>query len=314
MAFDEDKVYVGKSQTWSMSRYNRFKECKRSYFLNYYAALTDPEIKRVSKLSSIPLWVGNVVHDYAESFLKTVARIPGPEEQEKIIRQITHGQMAQDWRFSEAGTKKFRLQEHEYGVLITDREKRVAVGLAITCMRNFFASPVLAEMCEVGKKQWFPIEELLSYDVLGTKTWVKMDAAYRGRDGRVVIADCKTGRTIGKTNQSQLVGYAAYAVQAGWAKTPEDVETILAYLAVPTYQAVKVTPAMVGKVRELIGTSAMTMGNMIDSENHSGVGRDFPKDGPDWACRRCGFRGMCFPGKYQGRRGLPSLSAADSST
>jgi hypothetical protein len=52
---------------WSVSRYSLFETCKRQYYYNYYAKY-DPEyplkkILALKKMTSIPLEVGNIVHD-----------------------------------------------------------------------------------------------------------------------------------------------------------------------------------------------------------------------------------------------------------
>ena len=45
--------------SWSVSRHDNFESCRRRYFYSYYAAEEDPEIKRLKKLSALPLWAGS---------------------------------------------------------------------------------------------------------------------------------------------------------------------------------------------------------------------------------------------------------------
>ena len=77
--------------------------CRRRYYYSYYAALEDPEIHRLKKLSALPLWAGSVVHDAIERFLRAHDALPPPEEQEAFIRAVVHSGMLTDWRESEAG-------------------------------------------------------------------------------------------------------------------------------------------------------------------------------------------------------------------
>ena len=60
-----------------------------------------------------------------------------------------------------------------------------------------------------------------------------MDLAFRGRDGRVVIVDWKTGRGEGRFNEVQVAGYALYATEKGWVGDPEEISTELNYLVIP---------------------------------------------------------------------------------
>jgi ATP-dependent helicase/DNAse subunit B len=59
---------------WSVSRYSLFETCKRQYYYNYYAKY-DPEypVKKIlalKKMTSIPLEVGNIVHDVNKTLLE----------------------------------------------------------------------------------------------------------------------------------------------------------------------------------------------------------------------------------------------------
>ena len=51
----------------------------------------------------------------------------------------------------------------------------------------------------------------------------------------MVIVDWKTGRGEGRFSEVQLAGYALYAARQGWVARPEEIETELAYLAIPRY-------------------------------------------------------------------------------
>jgi len=63
---------------WSITRYDMFTTCKRRYYYQYYAKY-DPEIKRakidaLKKLTSIPLEIGNIVHDTISAVLKRLLK------------------------------------------------------------------------------------------------------------------------------------------------------------------------------------------------------------------------------------------------
>lgn len=288
----------GAEWSWSISRHDSFYSCPRKYALHYYAANASPEIKRLKSLSSVPMWAGNVVHDFCETFLKTNNAVPSPEEQERLIKQVTHGQMPQDWRFSEAGTKRFRLFEHEYNALPTQEEKRAILGLVTRALRNFFNGSVLAEAFAVGRKEWLSCEDMSTYQAHGTKVYVKMDFAYRRPDGKVRIVDWKTGRTVGQSNRVQLAGYAVYALAQGWADKPEDIITTLVYL-LHGEEGIKdetMDQRGIEKAKSFIEVSVGAMRSKLrEPESNVAVIEDFPQKINQWNCKGCAFRRVCFP-------------------
>ncbi len=217
--------------SWSASRHDTFATCRRRYYYAYYAANEDPEIKRLKKLSALPLWAGSVVHETIEAFLKSRDALPSPEEQEAIVKAAVHSDMLSAWRESEAGGD-FRLFEHEYQVPVEQEDKRLAVNTVMRSLRNFFKSETLREALAVGRERWLALEDLVSFQVGDVEVFLRMDLAFRARDGRVVIVDWKTGRAEGRFNEVQIAGYALYAAAQGWVGDPEEILTELNYLVV----------------------------------------------------------------------------------
>src|SRR5512146_3237211 len=114
---------MGAPFSWSASRHDTFASCPRRYYYSYYGALEDEEIRRLKRLSALPLWAGSVVHDAIERFLRTHDALPSPEAQEAFVRAAVHETMLAQWRESEAGPagngdgrRPFRHFEHEYEV------------------------------------------------------------------------------------------------------------------------------------------------------------------------------------------------------
>lgn len=282
--------------SWSVSRHDSFSTCRRKYFYSYYASNDDPEIKRLKKLSALPLWAGNVVHETIETFLKSHDAIPSPEEQDAIVRAAVHGDMLASWRESEAGSLRFRLFEHEYQVAVDADDKKIVVGTVMRSLRNFFRSDVLREIMALGRAQWLTVEDLVSFEVEGVPVFLRMDLAYRDKDGRVVIVDWKTGRGEGRFSEVQLAGYALYAAQQGWVKSADELRTELAYLALPRYVRRTVDQKRLDHARAFIAKSASTMkALLLDPMANLGRLEDFPMIDRPQICRRCNFRKLCFP-------------------
>ncbi len=287
---------MGSSFSWSVSRHDSFASCRRKYFYSYYAAQDDPEIARLKKLSALPMWAGSVVHETIEGFLRTHDTMPSPEAQEAIIRGAVHSDMLTAWRESEAGSLRFRLFEHEYQVAVDQDDKKIVVGTVMRSLRNFFRSDVLKEALAAGRGQWLTLEDLVSFDVGGVPVFLRMDLAFRDHTGRVVIVDWKTGRSEGRFNEIQLAGYALYAARQGWVQSPEEIQTELAYLAIPRFVRRSVDARRLEAARAFIEKSASTMrGLLLDPELNVGRLEDFAMIDRPQACRRCNFRRLCFP-------------------
>lgn len=287
---------AGHGFSWSISRHDTFQSCRRRYFYSYYVAPEDPEVKRLKRLSALPLWAGSVVHETIEELLKTRETLPSQTEQEAIVRAAVHSRMLTDWRASEAASPDFRLFEHEYGTPVEPEDKKIVVGIVMRSLRNFFRSEVLQEAFAVGREQWLTVEDLASFHVGDVEVLLRMDLAFRDRQGRVVIVDWKTGRNEGRFSEVQLAGYALYAAEKGWVSAPEELRTELAYLAVPRYVRRTVDSRKLEHARRFIEKSAGTMKSLLlDPLANQGRLEDFPMIDRPRVCRRCNFRKLCFP-------------------
>jgi PD-(D/E)XK nuclease superfamily len=282
--------------SWSISRHDTFQSCRRRYFYSYYVAPEDPEVKRLKRLSALPMWAGSVVHETIEELLKTRETLPSETEQAAIVRAAVHSRMLTDWRASEAASPDFRLFEHEYGTPVEPEDKKIVVGIVMRSLRNFFRSEVLQEAFAVGRGQWLTVEDLASFHVGDVEVLLRMDLAFRDRQGRVVIVDWKTGRNEGRFSEVQLAGYALYAAEKGWVSSPEELRTELAYLAVPRYVRRTVDSRKLEHARQFIEKSASTMKSLlVDALANQGRLEDFPMIDRPRTCRRCNFRKLCFP-------------------
>jgi CRISPR/Cas system-associated exonuclease Cas4 (RecB family) len=297
--------------SWSASRHDAFATCRRRYYYAYYASLEDDEVRRLKKLSALPLWAGSVVHDTIESFLRANDALPSPEEQEALIRSVVHSGMLADWRESEAGSVRFRLFEHEYEVPVEQEDKRLAVTTVMRSLRNFFRTETLRRALAVGRARWLALEDLVSFHVGDVEVFLRMDLAYRDQDGRVVIVDWKTGRGEGRFNEVQVAGYALYATEKGWVGDPEEISTELSYLVIPKAVRRGVTRKMVEHLRNFIARSARDMRALL-LDPVANVARlpDFAMTDRPQACRRCNFRRLCFPREGEARSRSPLAAAA----
>jgi hypothetical protein len=295
--------------SWSASRHDTFATCRRRYYYSYYAALDDPEIQRLKKLSALPLWAGSVVHDTIESFLRANDSLPSPDDQEAFIRSVVHSGMLTDWRESEGESLRFRLFEHEYEIPVEQEDKRIAVNTVMRSLKHFFKSETLRHALELGRERWLALEDLVSFHVGEIEVFLRMDLAYRDHDDRVLIVDWKTGRNEGRFNEVQVAGYALYATEQGWVSEPEQISTELNYLVLPKAVRRSVSRKGIENARSFILKSAGTMKALLvdPAENRARL-EDFPMIDRPQVCRRCNFRRLCFP------RGVADVRPAPRAT
>ncbi len=282
--------------SWSLSRHDTFMTCRRRYYYAYYAAQDDPEVARLKRLSALPLWAGSVVHETIEELLQSPNPVPGPDQQEAIVRAAVHGRMKGDFEGSAAGESGFRLFEHEYGVPIEQEDKKIAVGTVQRCLRHFFHSATLQAAVAAGRERWLSLEDLVSYRLGDVPVFLRMDLAFRDPDGTVVIVDWKSGRGEGRFNDVQLAGYALYASGVGWVEEPDQLVTELVYLVIPRHVRRRVDGRKLDSARDFIRKSAANMRSLlVDPVANSARLEDFPMIDRPRICRRCNFRRLCFP-------------------
>ncbi len=290
--------------TWSNSKHKSFEDCRRAWYWNYYGFQTNPQAKKLKYLTNVLFWGGNLVHNALERYLKDLQAgenpITTPEAIDAFIRNVTHVVARNDWQMSEANRGRFRLFEHHYGVPVSQEDKKVLIGLVATCLKNFFASEMHAEIAN-GDIEFLTIEDLFKFEVEGITVTGKMDLAYRRRsDGRVIIVDWKTAKNPDSwtaINKVQVAVYALYAFQAGWAEKVDQIDTVLAYLAIPEWKKRVLTLEDFCEAKDFVKKSGTAMLQMVGDEPNI---EDFPQCGVNWKCKRCFFREMCFP-KWDGR-------------
>src|SRR5258708_13979180 len=163
-------------------------------------------------------------------------------------------------------------------------------------LRNFFRSETLREALAAGKERWLTVEDLVSFQVGSVEVFLRMDLAFRDREGRGVIVDWKTGRGEGRFSEVQVAGYALSACAKGWVAAPEELRPELAYLLLPPYVRRAVDARKLAAARAFIEKSAGTMKSLLlDPVANLARLEDFPMIEKPRICRRCNFRRLCFP-------------------
>lgn len=139
---------------WSYSRYETWRDCRRRYFYNYFLAdggwrkSASPACRQaylLKKLSSLPLWTGDIVHKIIEQIVGDLRGQRQPPSLEDAQGRAT-ALLRKGWRESSEGlgandpAKYLSLAEHYYCAPPTKEECQTFKRRAMRCLKNFYGS------------------------------------------------------------------------------------------------------------------------------------------------------------------------------
>jgi hypothetical protein len=298
--------------SWSKSRHEKFADCRRAYFFAYYGSWggweAPPgsgvrELYVLKKLSSRWQWAGSVVHGALKQILSR-ARVAGDLVPLERVLDRTRARARAEWAGSREksywreASRIVGLLEHEYGEPVADADwKRLYEQVVEGSLRAFYGSAVLEEILAIPRQDWLVVDELDAWDFEGTKIWVAVDFAYRGKDGRVHLLDWKTGKERG-ADHLQVGTYALYARQK-WGVPDDGVAGDLVYLVgngVPAGERVTVaadTATLDACRSEMRASIAQMKAALADPARNVAREDAFPRHDERDPCRRCPFRRPC---------------------
>ncbi len=295
--------------SWSKSRHEKFEDCRRAYYYQYYgswggweaeAGSLARELYVLKKLSSRWQWAGSVVHEAIRQMLVRARATRDFRPLGDLLRQTrdrARGQWASSreksyWR---EASRIAGLVEHEYGEPVASEEwKRIWDEVIEGSLRAFYESTAFESLRRVSPDHWLTVDELDSWTFEGVKIWVAIDFAYRDPEGRIHVLDWKTGRER-EVDHAQVEIYAHYARQK-WGVTEDAVVGGLVYLASGGGERVDVQadPTALARCLERMRWSIDAMRGVLEdpARNVARVER-FPQLEDREVCRRCAFRRPC---------------------
>jgi len=300
--------------SWSKSRHEKFKECRRAYFYTYYgswggweAPAGSPvrELYVLKKLSTRWQWAGSVVHEAIRQLLER-ARLRGEltpvDAWVQRVRERARAQWSgsRDKSYWREASKIVGLVEHEYGEPVANEEwKRLYDQVIEGGLRAFYASPTLEEIRRTPRDAWLTIDKLDSWLFEGSKIWMAIDFAYRDVEGRVHVLDWKTGRER-EVDHLQVGSYALYA-RNKWGVDAGGVVGGLVYLVgsgegtvAGERVEVSVDPAALTACEQEMRTSIAAMRAALrDPARNMADESAFPPLEDRERCRRCPYRRPC---------------------
>ncbi len=295
--------------SWSKSRHEKFEDCRRAYYYQYYgswggweAETGSParELYVLKKLSSRWQWAGSVVH---EAIRQTLARARATRDfrpLEHLLRQTRERARAQwassrDKSYWREASRIAGLVEHEYAESVAKEEwKRIWDEVIEGSLRAFYGSRTFESLRHIPPERWLTVDELDSWTFEGVKIWVAIDFAYRDADERVHVLDWKTGRER-EVDRTQVGIYALYA-RRKWGVPEDAVVGGLVYLAGGRGDRLDVqadAAALAGCQEEMRRSIGAMREALEDPAGNVARIERFPQIAERDRCRRCPFRRPC---------------------
>lgn len=277
---------------WSISRYEKFKLCRRQYFYEYYGKYDKeyPKINKLKKLKSIPLAKGSIVHDVIKVLLERLLK----SEQEIDGRRFLEFSKDLTNRYYE---EKTFFEEYYKEVSKVDIDKLYKD--IKKCLNNFIKSKrfdwIKTEAIK-NKENW--VIEPPGYGefrLSDMKVYCKVDFLFP-IDNVYYIIDWKTGKLDNIKHKKQLLGYVSWA-SYNFKLSPVSIIPIIAYLR-PIYKEIKMK-FNESDIRDFI--------NEIKDETEEmyslckNIGENIPKEKEEFTkiknkkiCKYCSYKEICI--------------------
>ena len=297
--------------SWSVSRDNLFRECKRKYYYNYYGSWggwerdTADEVTRtlyvLKNLQNIHMWKGSTVHWEIERVLKELSTTGNLTEKEKSINRVSE-LMREAYRSSRDGaywnTKGsmkdvIALFEHEYKLDISNQRWRQNFDDTLMCIENFYNSEALKRIQKLPKESIISIESMTAAALSFTPEtiFVKLDLAIETGD-RIVIVDWKTG--TGKSDELQFKVYTLFANEE-YDIPPDQITATEINLMENEIYNHNYSPRELLDAQNYIVKSIDGMKSMLaDQDENIANMTDFPRTDNQRICDSCNFKKICF--------------------
>lgn len=303
--------------SWSFSRRNTFDECQKKYWYTYYGSWEGwpktPYDKRPSidplaahlyalkQMQSIPTFVGTVVHNTIEHFLKekkpfseSVLLEHAKAHFERGLDEAKH----EVWRKSPK--KHTNLFECYYGGVLSEESLEQARLKINQSLVNWYSSPIVKELLFHPAASVLSVEALEFFSLENQyKIIVVIDLALVWKGDTYILFDWKTGSETEKTEQ-QLYCYALFANKV-W-QVPLD-KIILApfYLFTNTYykigkgQAKQIEQDKLEATEQGIVDSCKQL--VVLHKNQDPQGFAYTQERSK--CTTCPFKEVCEKGQYK---------------
>ena len=298
--------------TWSISRHQKFAECRRAYWFHYYrswggwepdAPAWKRELYVLKQLGNRFTWAGSIAHSAIRGTLNAI-RARRPIDPERVLQRV-HRVMRQDF-VSSREKRQWRdtirrdfngLVEHEYGDQVTREAWHQAWLTVRGALQWFFDSrwPGLAQT--LRPEDWLEVDNQqlseASHRLRGVKVFAVPDFAFREREGTVQLIEWKTGLSA-RSHEAQVIGSALFVQSRHGVRQPSIRATVV-LLSSGVEQPIPLTPAATARFHALFSSSVTSMRSVLGNpKKNVPLGEAaFPPALDPAACARCPFRRPC---------------------
>lgn len=266
---------------WSVSRYDRFSNCKRQYFYDYYAKYDKDfpieKIQFLKKLTSKALETGNIVHDIVRDMLQRFQKSSKPINKDKFFKY------AFDMTEKYCNAKTFF--ESYYGnelIDINEIYKKV--------------KGILENLLESKRFKWIEknavpesAKWIIEPDGFGEtridnmKAFCKVDFLFPVGD-KIYIMDWKTGKPDESKHSKQLTGYSLWA-NYHFGKDAKNIVPIIVYLFPEYYEkSVAIDSSSMQKFAQTVKEETEEMYGYLEN-----IEKNIPKEKKEFACTNNNF-------------------------
>lgn len=277
---------------WSVSRYDRFSNCKRQYFYDYYAKFDKDipyeKIQYLKSLTSKALETGNIVHDIIRDILKRFQKSSKPINKDKFFKYSYN--MTE--RYCNAKTFSETYYQNEMISVSEIYEKVKAILENLLFSERF---KWIEENAVPSSSEW-----IIEPDGFGEtrineyKAFCKVDFLFPV-DKKIYILDWKTGKADDIKHSKQLTGYSLWA-NYHFEKKAEDIIPIIVYLF-PEYEEknVEIDDRAISEFAYSVESETKEMYEfLIDIEKNIPKDKqDFPLTEKTFFCKYCNYKEIC---------------------
>jgi RecB family exonuclease len=292
---------------WSYSRRKTLEQCPRRYYYRYYGASArkakaepQKETLRVLKgLSNRYLRTGKLLHLAIGTYFKK--RQEGETGSFEWLYDWIQGIYHRDREYSrsreyqQASSNEeyppVPLLEYHYGFpnveeLLAQSERRLLGSLEVFLSSDRFVSLRLN-----GERPSTLVEQQVRFETEHFKARGKIDLAFQGDDGRIVVCDWKMGSADTIHDSLQLLFYALWAAEEHQ-YSPSEMVISKAYLGDEAISTSTVSDRDLQRAKARIIQDLEKM-KSLDDYGSNAVAEAFTPCGQARICELCPFQGVC---------------------
>ena len=291
--------------SWSVTRDDTFRKCRRMYFFQYYGSWggweqnADKRTRRIyilKQLQNRQMWAGSKVHECIENTLNEIKSGIGKIDLEQKI-ETTLDLMRKEFLSSKnkkylTDPKTCALFEHEYGLDVSDAEWKSNADKVGECLEQFFSSGIYQEILQLSEDQWLELEQFPYFYLNDVKIYAVLDFAFRRKD-EIIIYDWKTGREDPEKDKFQLACYGLFAIDK-WNIKADKVKLVDFYLSNDNQNEFILTDFEIDEIQHQIINSINEMNDLLDDPQKNIAIEDcFPFTENEQICRYCNYSKIC---------------------